>query len=229
MSVGKSFHQLHSSYSLIMKTASLSGSLREGVGKKDARQLRQDSRVPGVMYGAGEQRHFSVLELELSQLVVNSEVFLIAFELDGKSYDCIIQDVQFHPVTDRIIHLDLLQTIEGKPIRTELPLRTTGVALGVINGGRVQMLFRRVPVLGLAADLPDEIVIDISDLDIGDNARVRDLNISSFELLLSDSALLVAVKRTRAAMSADSEEGEEEGGESADTETTEGQEAAPEA
>lgn len=192
-----------------MKIASLSGSSRESVGKKDASQLRKDNRVPGVLYGGGEQKHFSVSELDVSKLVVNPDVFRIQFELDGTTHDCVIQEVQFHPVTDRIVHLDLLLVVPGKPIRVQLPLRTTGTAVGVIGGGRLQMLFRRVPVRGLADDIPEQITIDVSALEIGDNARVRDINVPNCTVLLNDSTLLVAVKRTRAAMSAQSAEEEE--------------------
>lgn len=205
-----------------MKTASLSGSLRGSVGKKDANQLRNENRVPGVLYGGGEQKHFSVKELDISKLVVNPDVFRINLDIDGTSFDCIIQEVQFHPVTDRIVHLDLLQVIPGKPVRMELPLRTTGTAVGVIAGGRLSMLFRRVPVRGLADDLPEVITIDVSDLQIGDNLRVKDIEVPNCTVLLNDSTLLAAVKRTRAAMSAASAEDEEdaeggeEGGESAE-------------
>jgi large subunit ribosomal protein L25 len=203
-----------------MKTASLSGSLRGSVGKKDAGQLRKDNRVPGVLYGSGEQKHFSVSELDISKLVVNPDVFRIQFELDGENHDCIIQEVQFHPVTDRIVHIDLLQVIPGKPVRADLPLRTQGTAAGVIGGGRLQMLFRRIPVRGLADDLPDEITIDVSALEIGDNKRVGDIEVPNCTVLLNDSTLLVAVKRTRAAMSAES--GEEEG-EEGETTAAEGE------
>ena len=195
-----------------MKIASLSGSPRESVGKKDAAQLRNSYRVPGVMYGGGSQEHFSVSELELTKLIVNPDVFQIKLDLNEQSYDCVVQDVQFHPVTERLVHLDLLQIVDGKPVRVELPLRTTGAAPGVVNGGRLQMLFRRVAVRGIAASLPEEILIDISELNIGDSARVRDIDVPNCEVLLNESTLLVAVKRTRAAMSADSEaeEGSEE-------------------
>lgn len=202
-----------------MKIASLSGSPRESVGKKDAAQLRSSHRVPGVVYGAGSQQHFSVSELEITKLIVNPDVFQIKFDLNGQSHDCVVQDIQFHPVTDRIIHLDLLQLVDGKPVRVELPLRTTGASPGVINGGRLQMLFRRIPVSGIAADLPEEILVKIDDLDIGDSARVRDIDVPNCKVLLNESALLVAVKRTRAAMSADSET--EEGAAEETTQETE--------
>ena len=210
-----------------MKTASLSGSSRESVGKKDASQLRLNNRVPAVLYGGGDQKHLSVGELDIYKIVVNPDVFQIDLDLDGTAYKCIVQDVQFHPVTERIVHIDLLQIVDGKPVRVELPLRTTGTAQGVIDGGRIQMLFRRLPVRGLIQDLPEEISVDISDLVIGDSARVRDIEVPNCDVLLSESALLVACKRTRAAMSAESEEElEGEGAEGA--EGGEGGEAAAE-
>tara|TARA_Y100000385_G_scaffold291173_1_gene367658 strand:- start:2728 stop:3342 length:615 start_codon:yes stop_codon:yes gene_type:complete len=189
-----------------MKTASLSGSSRESVGKKDASQLRLNNRVPAVLYGGGEQKHLSIAELDLSKIIVNPDVFQIDLDVDGTVHKCIIQEVQFHPVTERIVHVDLLQVIDGKAVRVELPLRTTGTAQGVIDGGRIQMLFRRLPVSGLIQDLPEAITVDISDLVIGSSARVRDIEVPNCKVLLNESALLVACKRTRAAMSAESEE-----------------------
>lgn len=202
-----------------MKTASLSGSLRESVGKKDADALRASNRVPGVLYGGAEQCHFSLSEVELNKVVFNPDVFKLELDLNGKKVDCIIQDIQFHPVTDRVTHVDLLEVLPGKPVKVELPLRTTGQAIGVMNGGRLELNYRRVPVRGLVDQLPECLTVDIAPLKIGDNARVRDLEIEGLDILLSESALLVACKRTRAAMSAESAlEGEEgaEGGEEAE-------------
>ena len=202
-----------------MKTASLSGSLRESVGKKDADALRASNRVPGVLYGGAEQCHFSLSEVELNKVVFNPDVFKLELDLNGKKVDCIIQDIQFHPVTDRVTHVDLLEVLPGKPVKVELPLRTTGQAIGVMNGGRLELNYRRVPVRGLVDQLPECLTVDITPLKIGDNARVRDLEIEGLDILLSESALLVACKRTRAAMSAESAlEGEEgaEGGEAAE-------------
>ena len=198
-----------------MKTASLSGSLRESVGKKDADALRANNQIPGVLYGGAEQIHFSVSENQINKVVFNPDVFKIDLDIAGKKVECIIQDIQFHPVTDRVTHLDFLEILPGKPVKVELPLRTTGQAIGVLNGGRLEVNYRRIPVRGIADDLPESLSVDISALEIGDNARVRDLTVDGLEILLSESALLVACKRTRAAMSAESDlEGEEgEGGE----------------
>ena len=199
-----------------MKTASLSGSLRESVGKKDADALRASNRVPGVLYGGAEQCHFSLSEVELNKVVFNPDVFKLELDLNGKKVDCIIQDIQFHPVTDRVTHVDLLEVLPGKPVKVELPLRTTGQSIGVMNGGRLELNYRRVPVRGLVDQLPECLTVDITPLKIGDNARVRDLDIEGLDILLSESALLVAVKRTRAAMSAESALEAEEGGEAAE-------------
>ena len=187
-----------------MKSASLSGSSRENVGKKDAESLRKAGKIPGVLYGDGNQTHFSIDEIKLSKLVVNPDVFAIDMDIEGTVTKCIIQDVQFHPVTDRIVHIDLLKVIDGKPLKVNLPIRSHGTAAGVIAGGRLETLFRRVPVQGLFENLPEAINADVSALNIGDNLRVGDLSIEGCDILLNESVLLFACKRTRAAMSLDS-------------------------
>ncbi len=185
-----------------MKTASLSGSPRENVGKKDADTLRKNGRVPGVLYGGQEQIHFSVDNIELEKVVYTPDAFRFNFEIDGKTYPTIIKDMQFHPVTDKIQHLDMLQLFDDKPVTVELPVRTTGNSIGVRNGGRLAINFRRLMVRGLPNDLPEAIVADITNLKIGDAARVRDLNIEGCEILAADNAVVVDVKKTRAAMAA---------------------------
>lgn len=158
-------------------------------------------------------------ENDISKLVYNPDVFQIALEVGDKKFDAVIQAIQFHPVTDRVIHVDFLELIAGKPVRVDLPVRTTGTSAGVMSGGRMEQLYRRIPVLGLPDAIPAEVVIDITDLEIGDSARVGDLTIEGFEVLLTDAVILIAVKRTRAAMSEDAEAGlEGEEGEAAEGE-----------
>ena len=204
-----------------MKTASLSGSPREGVGKKDAAELRAKGQVPGVLYGGTEQVHFHVNEIQLNKLVFTPETYRLNFEVGGTTYDCVVQDIQFHPVTDRIVHLDLLQVFADKPIRVKLPVRTTGTSVGVRNGGRLHVVYRRLPVLGLADQIPEDVSLDISPLDIGDSLRVGGLTVEGCTIPLNESAVVLGVRRTRAAMSAAAEveegegvaaEGEEEAG-----------------
>ena len=191
-----------------MKIASLSGSSRENVGKKGASALRTANQVPGVLYGGKTQTHFAVDEVKLSKLVINPDVFAVELDIDGTTIKCIIQEVQFHPVTDRIVHIDLLEVLDGKEIKINLPLNSEGKAQGVINGGRMETLFRRVPVQGLFENLPDALTADVSPLKIGDNLRVSDLSIEGCRILLNDSVLLFACRLTRAAMSEEEEEAE---------------------
>ena len=204
-----------------MKTASLSGSPREGVGKKGATELRAKGMVPGVLYGGPEQVHFQVNEIQLNKLVFTPETYRLNFEVGVTTYDCIVQDIQFHPVTDRIVHIDLLQISADKPIRVKLPVRTTGTSEGVRNGGRLHVVYRRLPVSGLADQIPEDVSLDITPLLIGDSLRVEDLSVEGCKVVLNDSAVVLGIRRTRAAMSADAE-GEVEG------EGVEGGEAAPE-
>jgi large subunit ribosomal protein L25 len=209
-----------------MKIASLSGSSRENVGKKGASALRTANQVPGVLYGGKTQTHFAVDEVKLSKLVINPDVFAVELDIDGTTTKCVIQEVQFHPVTDRIVHIDLLEILDGKEIKVNLPLISEGTAKGVINGGRMETLFRRVPVQGLFENLPDALTADVSLLKIGDNLRVSDLSIEGCRILLNDSVLLFACKLTRAAMS--EEEEEEEAAAAAGEGTGEGEEGASE-
>jgi large subunit ribosomal protein L25 len=195
-----------------MKTASLSGSPREGVGKKGATELRAKGMVPGVLYGGPEQVHFQVNEIQLNKLVFSPETYRLKFEVGSTTYDCVVQDIQFHPVTDRIVHLDLLQISADKPIRVKLPVRTTGTSEGVRNGGRLHVVYRRLPVSGLADQIPEDVSLDITPLLIGDSLRVSDLTVEGCKIVLNDSAVVLGIRRTRAAMSADAE-GEGEGGE----------------
>lgn len=192
-----------------MKTASLSGSPREGVGKKDAAELRAKGQVPGVLYGGSEQVHFHVNEVQLNKLVFTPDTYRLAFEVGGTTYDCVVQDIQFHPVTDRIVHLDLLQVFADKAIRVKLPVTTSGASVGVRNGGRLHVVYRRLPVIGLADQIPESVNVDISPLDIGESIRVADITVDGCQVPLNDSAVVLGIKRTRAAMSAAAgEEGE---------------------
>jgi large subunit ribosomal protein L25 len=208
-----------------MKTASLSGSPRENVGKKAASSSRKSGSVPGVLYGGQDQTHFTVEENSINKLVFNPDVFYIELDIDGKTVNCILQDVQFHPVTDRIVHIDLLEVLPGKEVRVNLPLRTEGTAKGVMNGGRIATLFRRVPVKGLIDKIPESITVDITPLTIGSTIRVRDLNIEGCTILLNESVLLLSCKRTRLAVAVEDEEaGAEDAEESAEEGSEEGSE-----
>lgn len=199
-----------------MKKVSLSGSLRENVGKKDAKQIRSEKKVPCVLYGGKEQIHFAVPAIDLDKAVFTPEVFRINIDLDGKSYDAVIKDIQFHPVTDAVLHCDFLELIDNKPVKIELPVRVTGNSIGVKNGGKLGINFRRIKVSGLPKDFPDAISLDITNLRIGQGVRVKEIDLPGVTILQNPQAVVVAVRRARGAMDeAAAEEEEGEGGEEA--------------
>ena len=193
-----------------MKTVSLSGSPRENVGKKGANILRKDGRVPSVVYGGKKQTHFSVLENEAKKLVFTPNIYLIELEIEGKKSKAILQEVQTHPVTDRILHLDFLEVSDSKPFKLNLPVRLEGFSKGVRNGGNLSQNFRKLKVMGLLKDIPDAVKIDITPLTIGDKIRVSDLNISGLKFFDPENAVIVGVQMARAVVLEEEEEEEDE-------------------
>ncbi len=201
-----------------MKTVSLSGSPRENVGKKDASKVRSEGRVPCVVYGGESQIHFSVDQIAFSKFVFTPDVFRFELEIDGKKVDAILKDLQFDPVTDQVIHADFLQIIEGKSVKMELPVRITGNAIGVRNGGRLATNFRRIKVSGMPADFPEAITLDITKLRIGHSLRIKDIELPGVSILHNPQSVVVAVKNARGAVDEgeeEDEEGEEGGAEEA--------------
>lgn len=200
-----------------MKTVSLSGSLRENVGSKDAKVLRKEGRVPGVIYGNGENIHFHVKETDLNKLVFTPEVTFINIDLDGKEYKAIFKEIQFHPVTDRITHFDLMAIVEDKLVNIALPVRLTGNSPGVLNGGKLRQNYRKLKVKALAKDLPEFIELDISPLKIGMSIRLGEINIPNVTLIgdMRDVAVSVKTSRNAVAEEEEMEEGTEEAAEGA--------------
>lgn len=213
-----------------MKKVSLSGSPREGVGKKDAKAIRTAGNVPAVLYGGDSQSHFSISRLALEKIINTPDVFQIELDIDGKKTNAIIKDMQFHPTTDLAIHVDFLELFADRDITVGLPVRTVGSAIGVVAGGAKMMNFRKLDVRGLPSDLPEYMELDVTNLEIGDGIRVRDVQVPGCTILQDPSAVIVAVKTTRAAMSAAAAGGEGGEGEGAEGEgTEEGAEAPAEA
>lgn len=185
-----------------MKVTQLSGSSRANVGKKDAKALRASGQVPCVLYGLGNQVHFSIDDIKAEKLIFNPDVFKIELDVDGKKVDAIIQDLQQDPVTDKVLHIDFLQLDAKKPVKVALPVRLTGASRGVLAGGRLMQVFRRLRVVGLPSDLPEAIVIDITKLRIGQSIRVKDLENDGLRITEAKNAVVVAVKMARGASKA---------------------------
>ena len=192
-----------------MKEVSLSGAPRTHVGKKDAAALRRDGQVPCVLYGGDEQYHFSVKHTDLEKLVYTPNVYFIGLDIDGQKKKAIIQEVQHHPVTDRMQHADFIELFDDKKVKVNVPVRTVGRARGVINGGRFAQIFRTLKVYAVPGQLPDAIEVDITNLKIGMSIRVKDLQTEGLEILNPPNAVVCAVKTARNIIEDEEEEEEE--------------------
>jgi len=209
-----------------MKNVSLSGSLRENVGKKDAKKHRKLGKVPCVLYGGKEQIHFIAEEKDFKGIIFTPDVHIINLTLAGKKVDAVLQDIQYHPVTDRILHVDFLEIFPGKEVTIAIPIVLEGTAPGVIKGGRLIKKIRKIKIKALVENLPDQIVVNISKLDIGGRIKVMDLSEDKITFLDNPNAIVVGVFSARVTVAAGEEEGEEgeegaEGGEDKPAEAAE--------
>jgi len=201
-----------------MKKVQLSGSVRPNVGKKGAKATRNAGLVPCVLYGQGEQTAFAVKANDIEKIVYSPDVYQVELEIEGKKAVGIIQELQQHPVKGTIQHVDFLELNDKKEVKVGLPVRLIGNSRGVLNGGRLMQIFRRLNVLALPADLPEAIVVDITDLRIGQAIRIKDIANNKVKFLDSANAVIVSVARSRVSVDdeaddADDASTEEEAGE----------------
>lgn len=199
-----------------MKTVQLSGSPRANVGKKDAKAVRNSGSVPCVLYGTGEQIYFSVRHIDIQKIVVSPDVFIIELEIDGTKKTGIIQELQMHPVKDTVQHVDFLELVDNKPVTIGIPVKLVGRSRGVLNGGRLQQVFRRLKVQALPKDLPSEIEIDITPIRIGQSRRVSDVVLPGVTMLDPQNAVVVSVKRARGSVLDSDDDEAQEGAEGAE-------------
>ena len=202
-----------------MKSITINGSKRESVGKKATKALRNAGEVPCVLYGGDQPVHFSATELAFSQLVYTPNAHTVVIALDnGETLNAVLQDIQFHPVTDRILHVDFYQLFEDKEIAMNIPVRLNGNSRGVKNGGVLRKNNRKLRVKALPSDLPDTIEIDITPIKIGGKVYVGDLDQENYRFLHTDNTVVCQVKTARTAIAEDDDEDELEEGEAEATE-----------
>lgn len=182
-----------------MKTLELNGSPRADFGKKASKNVRNGGNVPCVLYGGEENLHFQVKKEDLRALLYTPAVHLVKLNIAEKSYMSILQDVQFHPVSDEPIHLDFMQIFENKPILIEVPVKLNGLAAGVKGGGKLSLDMRKLKVKALYKNIPDFLEIDITNLELGKTVQVGDLKFDNMELMNTKNAVVCAVKLTRVA------------------------------
>ncbi len=191
-----------------MKAVEIKGSLRASLGKKNAKELRAEEKVPCVLYGGEEPIHFQAEASEFRKVVYTPNVYLIDLNIDGTTHKAIIQDIQFHPVEEQILHIDFLQISDEKPVKIEVPVKVEGYAKGMRSGGKMKLNLRRLKVKGLVKDIPDTIAVNITELELGQSVKVNEIEVKNLELLNSKSIPVVSVMITRAARAAMNASGE---------------------
>ncbi|WP_289022338.1 50S ribosomal protein L25/general stress protein Ctc [uncultured Salegentibacter sp.] len=194
-----------------MKSITINGSKRESVGKKATKALRNAGQVPCVLYGGdAKPLHFATDEISFNNLVYTPDVHTVEIKLgDSEKFNAILQDIQFHPVTDAILHVDFYQISDDKPITMEIPIHTEGVARGVKNGGVLRYNLRRLKVRGLAQELPDYITADVSQLKIGQKLYVTAVQDEAYEIQHPDNTVICQVRTSRNIVALDEDDEDE--------------------
>jgi large subunit ribosomal protein L25 len=206
-----------------MKNFSITTKARTGLGKKSTKQLRAQDLIPCVMYGGEEILQFYAHENDFRKLVYSSEVFLIDLDVDGKKYKAVMKELQFHPVTDKVMHIDFIQIFDDKPAVVSLPIKLTGNSVGILAGGKLRLKKRYLKIKGLVKDMPEELEIDITKVNIGGVIKVSDLKFAKLEILDPAQAMIVGIVTSRVATKDDDVDSEEE--ESKEGEETSGEES----
>jgi large subunit ribosomal protein L25 len=189
-----------------MKSIAISGSPRENVGKRDAKELRYQALVPAVLYGGATQTHFSVSAADLKAVVYTPVVHFIDLDIAGTKSQAIIKDIQFHPLTEQIIHADFLLLDEKKPIVMEIPIRLTGTSPGVKTGGKLVQKLRKLRIKALPKDQLDNIDVSIETLDVGRSVKVSDVKLDKQTILNAKEDTIVSVTTSRALRQAEQDE-----------------------
>ncbi len=185
-----------------MKTFEIKGHLRTATGKKDSKILRGQELVPCVLYGGSENIHFYLPFSEFRHIVYTPEVFLVNIEIEGKVYQAVMQDTQWHPVEEKMLHADFLQVVENKPIKVSLPVNIVGTAKGIKAGGKLKVNLRKLKVKGLAEKLPQAIDVLVTELGLSQSIKVGELKAQDMEILNNKSDVIATVTVTRAARAA---------------------------
>ena len=204
-----------------MKSFEIKAQKRENLGKKSAKQLREEGMVPGVLYGKDVVIHLFVPFSELRHLVYTPNVYLVDLNIDGQIEKAMIQDVQWHPVEEKLLHIDFLKISDNKPVKIGVPIKINGLAKGIKAGGKLKVNMRQLKVKALSDNLPDNVEVDVTNLGIGYSIKVGEIKRDNLEFLDNKSNLIVGVVSTRTAQASaplpeDEEQGEVTGDETAE-------------
>ena len=204
-----------------MKSITIKGSKRESVGKKATAALRNAGQVPCVVYGGDEPLSFSAEEIAFKNLIYTPNAHTVVIKLDGAKIEAILQDIQFHPVTDRILHIDFYQIFDDKEVTLEVPVHTVGSSRGVRSGGTLRIVNRKLRIKALPSNLPDIIEVDITNMRIGNKMYVTDIKAEKFKIMHPDNTVVCQVRTSRTAVVDETEDEDAEEGQEAAAEVSE--------
>ncbi len=180
-----------------MKTIEIKGSLRTELGKKSSKIVRKEGNVPCVIYGKEQNVHFHAHENTFKNLIYTPDAHLVNLDLEGKEYKVVLQDIQFHPVSDKITHIDFIEVFDDKPLVISLPIKVTGDSVGVKAGGKLRIKKRHLKVRGYVNDIPENLPIDITDVKIHHSVKVGDLTYDKIELIDPKITTVLSVATSR--------------------------------
>lgn len=196
-----------------MKVIALKGEERTGLGKSATKKVRNEGKVPCVIYGKGDNTHFTVFQADFQNLVYTPNTYLVQVSVGDKTKLAKVQEIQYHPVSEDIIHADFYEVDDKTPVSIPVPVKIVGTAPGVLAGGKLQLKIKKLSVSGLITDLPEFIEVNIDELEIGKSVKVGDISVNKLNLLDSDNNSIVSCIVTRAAKSAAGDEDEDTEGE----------------
>lgn len=180
-----------------MRKITIEGQIRTEFGKSATRQLRSEDKVPAVIYGGAQEVNFSAPAIAFKNLVYTPDFMIVEVKVDGKTYNCVLKDLQFDKVSDKLIHIDLLELVEDKKLIVTLPLKLTGTAEGVKAGGKLVVKMKSLKVKAYPKDLRENIELDITGLQLNGNVRVEDVNAPNMEIMNSPRIPIASVTMTR--------------------------------
>lgn len=185
-----------------MKTFELTGTLRNEYGKRAAKELRKQDLVPCNLYGNGKNVTFTVNVNDVRKLIYTPDTLVVSLTIDGANCMAVVKELQFHPLTDNLLHIDFLEVTEDKPVTVAIPVQLTGHAEGVKAGGKLSQEIRKLKVKGLYSNFPDRLVVDVTELGLGKKILVADLAFENLEITNVKSLVVAQVKATRASATA---------------------------
>ena len=185
-----------------MQTLQINGTARNDFGKKYAKAARREGMVPCVVYGGDKEETFTVSAKDLKQLIYTPNSYIVELNIDGKTQKAVMREVQFHPVKDNILHIDLLEVNETKPVVMSVPVQIEGHAEGVKAGGKLTLSMKKIKVKAIYTEIPERVVINVDNLGLGKTLQIGELHFEGLELMNAKNAVVCAVQLTRAARGA---------------------------